>query len=339
MAKNKALYVLPGGLKVGAAQLGMHGETVGSIKTNVHDGDTVNVRLIRNLGVRFLGIDTPEVSLEFPGSGEFVSLKKPVWDELFTSGNWKTGMAMHDGLLAHLSQRIGDGTGVTQNHADLADLAQKSLEAIMEADLQKSQKTKETFELFMAFGHEFLDGYGRLLCYLNSARENFEDEALARAATRWSYNERQLMSGWSAPYFIWPNVQPFINQKPFDEKNATPSGFWNTIKGANKLQAARDAVAQARTQGIGIFDPSNPLKIMPFELRMISRKKGPDRYVINLADEDATYLLEPSLYYLIPNPEDRLYVPAEYVAVFRLYGWNVLGADAVAFLNEGKIKR
>lgn len=337
MASNKALSVLPGGLKVGAARLGAHGEgKTGSIKLNVHDGDTVNVRLFQNLGVRFLGIDTPEVSFEFPGSGKFIYLNKPDWEELFSSGAWKTGLDVYPGLLRYLEQQIGDGRGVAKNHADLADLAQKNLEAIMESDLQQSGKAKESFELFLAFGHEFLDGYGRLLAYLNSARENFDDPDLARAVTRWSYNERQLMMGWGAPYFIWPNVQPFINHRPFEEQNASPEGFWKIIQGANKLRAARDAVANARAQGLGIFDLANPLRIQPFELRLISRKKGPDRYVINLADPGSTYLLDPSLYYLIPNPEDRLFVPADYLAIFKLYGWNVAGLDAVAFFSNRK---
>ena len=144
------------------------------------------------------------------------------------------------------------------------------------------------------------------------------------------------MMGWGAPYFIWPNVQPFINQRPFEEQNASPEGFWKIIQGANKLRAARDAVANARAQGLGIFDLANPLRIQPFELRLISRKKGPDRYVINLADPGSTYLLDPSLYYLIPNPEDRLFVPADYLAIFKLYGWNVAGLDAVAFLSNRK---
>ncbi|MDX1912115.1 MAG: hypothetical protein SFV22_11540 [Saprospiraceae bacterium] len=323
MATGKALWSHLGGLKMGAAKMGFHGEHIGSVKQNVHDGDTVNVHLNRNLGVRFLGIDTPEVSFEFPGTGQFAALSNPKWDELFVSGKWRDGLDIDPGLLFDLAQRIGDGHGVAKNHADLADAAQKSLEAIMLDDLAKSGKSKEEFELFMAFAHEFLDSYGRLLCYLNSAEENFSDPALADAIKRKSYNERQLATGWAVPYFIWPNVQPFLGKRPFARENIEPEGFWKLIRGAGKLRVARQAVANARMEGLGIFNAANPLRVMPFELRFISRKKGPDRYVIDLSDEGATQLLRPENYYTIENAEDRLHVPPEYLPVFEAYGWTL----------------
>jgi endonuclease YncB( thermonuclease family) len=335
MAIGKALWAANGGLKMGASKLGFHGEHTGSIKQNVHDGDTTNVRLDRNLGVRFLGIDTPEISFEFPGTSNFVALSNEKWDTLFTSGAWKEGLVLYSGLLADLESRIGDGTGVAKNHAVLADAAQKSLESIIESDFQISGKTKEEFQHFMAFAHEFLDSYGRLLCYLNSSEENYShlDPNVAKAIKRWSYNERQLMTGWAVPYFIWPNLQPFMNHRPFTEENVRPDGFWKLIKGASKLKSARDAVASARQQKIGIFDAADPLRVMPFELRFLSRKKGPERYVINMADEGSTYLLDPSLYYTIPNAEDRLHIPPEYLPIFKAYGWNVTGLDAATFLT------
>ncbi|MEY3194806.1 MAG: hypothetical protein RIQ78_903 [Bacteroidota bacterium] len=323
MATGKALWVAKGGLKMGSAKLGFHGNRTGSIKQNVHDGDTSNVYLDRNLGVRLLGIDTPEISFEIPGSGTFVALSSPKWDDLFTSGAWKRGLVLDQGLLKDLEQRIGNGSGVAKNHADHADAAQKSLEIIMEQDLAASGKPKEDFRQFMAFAHEFLDSYGRLLCYLNSGSENYSDPSIANAIKRWSYNERQLMSGWAVPYFIWPNVQPFLNNQPFNRDNVTPAGFWSRIKKSGKLNTARDAVSMARSQGIGVFNPDNLLRVMPFELRFISRKKGPERYVINLREVGGNLLLEPSQYYTIPNPEDRLHIPPEYLPIFLAYGWKV----------------
>ncbi len=334
MAIGKALWAANGGLKMGAAKLGLHGEAIGSIKQNVHDGDTTNVHLDRNLGVRFLGIDTPEISFEFPGTGAFVALSNLKWDTLFTSGAWKEGLVLYPGLLRDLEQRIGDGTGVAKNHADQADAAQKSLEDIIEDDFAKSGKTKAEFQHFMAFGHEFLDSYGRLLCYLNSGEENFEDPAVAKVVKRWSYNERQLMTGWAVPYFIWPNLQPFMNKRPFTEENVRPDGFWELIRTASKLRAAREAVATARNNGLGIFNPANPLKVMPFELRFLSRKRGPERYVINLSDVGSKYLLDPSLYYTVPNPEDRLHIPPEYLPIFTSFGWHVAGTDIFEFAGR-----
>ncbi len=320
---------------MGAAKLGRHGDSIGSIRQNVHDGDTTNVRLDRNLGVRFLGIDTPEISFEFPGAAAFVSLSNPKWDMLFTSGAWKQGLELYPGLLQDLEKRIGNGVGVAINHAAQADAAQKALERIVEEDLAKSGKSIEDFQLFMAFAHEFLDSYGRLLCYLNSAEENFSDPAVAAAIKRWSYNERVLASGWAVPYFIWPNVQPFMNKRPFSEENVRPEGFWDLIKSAGKLKSARNSVSQARAQGLGIFNPADPLRVMPFELRFLSRKKRPERYVVNLADEGSRYLLDPSLYYTVPNPEDRLHIPPEYLPIFKAFGWEVARADIWEFSESG----
>lgn len=164
-----------------------------------------------------------------PGETRFKSLSNAGWDALFTSGNWKKGMSLSAGLLADLEKRIADGVGVAANHARYARKAKESLEEIITQDIRASGVRAEKFGLFMSFGLDFLDGYGRLLCYLNSARENFSDPAAARAVTRWSYNERQLLSGWALPYFIWPNVQPFLNKRPFDEENARPDGFWKII--------------------------------------------------------------------------------------------------------------
>lgn len=321
MATGKALWSNPAGLKMGSARYGFHGEHTGSVKQIVHDGDTVNVHLPNNLGVRFLGIDTPEVSFQFPGTSDFLSLTNPKWDELFTSGQWREGLVLDPGLMFDLAQRIGDGHGVAKNHAELADAGQKALEAIMLDDLALSGKTKEEFELFMAFAHEFLDSYGRLLCYLNSGEENFADPVVADQIKRKSYNERQLATGVAVPYFIWPNVQPFLGKKPFARENIEPVGFWKLIRAAGKLRAARNAVLAARDAGLGIFNPANPLRVMPFELRFLSRKKGPDRYVIDLSDEGTNILLKPENYYTVENAEDRLHIPPDYLPIFLAFGW------------------
>ena len=323
MKTAKSLAVLQGGIRVGSASLADFTENDKGVRIKTHDGDTVNVRLSDRFGLRFLGIDTPEVSMMLPGGTRFKSLSNVGWDTLFTSGNWKKGMNLSSALLADLEKRAGDGTGVAANHARYARKAKISLEEIISQDIRASGVSADKFGLFMSFGLEFLDGYGRLLCYLNSGRENFSDPVTARAVTRWSYNERQLLAGWALPYFIWPNVQPFLNKRPFDEENARPDGFWKIIRAAGKLQDARSNVAEARTQGAGIYNPADPLRIMPFELRLISRGKAPDRYVIDLANPGSAEILHPEDYYSIACPEDRLYVPSEYVSVFKLAGWKI----------------
>jgi hypothetical protein len=62
------------------------------------------------------------------------------------------------------------------------------------------------------------------------------------------------------------------------------------------------------------------LRLLPFELRYLSSRKPPHRWVIDLSANDAK-LLAPELYYTIENPEDRLFVPDEYRELFESAGW------------------
>ncbi|MGW4772573.1 hypothetical protein ACWEO2_31635 [Nocardia sp. NPDC004278] len=79
----------------------------------------------------------------------------------------------------------------------------------------------------------------------------------------------------------------------------------------------------------GIFEAAEPLRLLPFELRYLGRitkrgghtiRTGPDRWVIDLSAHDGK-LLPPHRYIDIPLPEDRLFVPAEYLALFTEKGW------------------
>src|SRR3990172_6030097 len=117
-----------------------------------------------------------------------------------------------------------------------------------------------------------------MLCYIHADRANYTPPA---APDKLSYNERMLSKGWAVPYFIFPNLQPFMSGQPFDAAKLSPVGFWKTVNQANKLKAARKAVADARTAGRGVFDPNDRLILLPYELRFIARlnSKGPDRSV------------------------------------------------------------
>ncbi len=321
MNTSKSLWVKSPNLKLGVSGFGLHGKKVGSIKQIVRDGDTVNTRLIHNLGVRFLGIDTPEISFQFPGTHTFVKLSDKRWDEYFRSGKWKEGLTIGQDLYHYFSNIIGNGKNASNNHAALASEAEKSLSKIISSDFKKSEKSVKSFTFFMAFGNDFLDGYGRLLCYLNSSIDNFKSQKDKDEIKKLTYNERQLVSGWACPYFIWPNIQPFLSVKAFAKENIVPKIFWTLIKKAGKLHQARKFVNDARSSNKGIFNNANPLKLMPFELRIIARKKSPDRFVIDLRDEGSNVLLKPEEYIKIPHQEDRLYIPGEYLPIFQLYGW------------------
>ena len=321
MTTNKSLWINRQNLKLGVSAIGLHGKKIGSIKQVVHDGDTLNTRLIHNLGVRFLGIDTPEISFEFPGTNTFINLKDKRWDAFFKSGKWRENLAIGQDLYHYFNNIIGNGKNVSKNHAELASEAEKSLVKTITSDLKKSKRSTRSFTFFMAFANDFLDGYGRLLCYLNSATDNFKNQKDKEEVKKYSYNERQLAAGWAAPYFIWPNTQPFLSIKAFSKENVLPQNFWLLIKKSGKLHQARKFVSDARIAGKGIFSAANPLKLMPFELRIISRKKSPDRYVVDLRDEGSNVLLKPEEYIKIPHQEDRLHIPSEYVPIFQIYGW------------------
>lgn len=104
-----------------------------------------------------------------------------------------------------------------------------------------------------------------------------------RRARPRSYNEQLLAAGVAVPYFIWPNVAPFIRDPEVPEPRM-PIGH-------AKLDAARRAVAHARHDGLGVFAASNPLRLLPFEVRYLARtttgtsrsRPGPDRWVIDLS--------------------------------------------------------
>jgi hypothetical protein len=91
----RAIERLRSGLVVGHAALGLHGDVSGSVNQQVHDGDTVTVRALGNLGVRFLGVDTPKISFTLPGQERFVGLSEPEWEE-FLADPFADGLAPFD---------------------------------------------------------------------------------------------------------------------------------------------------------------------------------------------------------------------------------------------------
>jgi endonuclease YncB( thermonuclease family) len=318
--RTKAIDVA-GIFKTGQFQPGNWGSGQGTVAQVVHDGDTVGLRTPLNFSSRFLGVDTPEISFTIRTKDTFVGLGNPKWKDFFTSGAWKN-MPLAPALKAQLSSRIGNGSKVAENHDKLAKLAEKALEQMIKDDLAASGRSEKDFLFFLAFSYEFLDQYARMLCYLHADRANYTPPA---APDKLSYNERMLSKGWAVPYFIFPNLQPFMSGQPFDAAKLTPVGFWKTVNQANKLKAARKAVADARTAGRGVFDPNDRLILLPYELRFIARlnSKGPDRSVIDLGNSGGNTILKPETYFTIANLEDRLFIPREFVPLFLQNGWQM----------------
>jgi endonuclease YncB( thermonuclease family) len=311
-----------GVIKKGHFKLGMWGARRGTPAQMVHDGDTVGLNTALDFSSRFLGIDAPEISFTIRTKDTFVGVGDAKWVTFWTSGEWKN-LPITATLMHHLEGRVGDGTKVAANHEKLAKQAEKTLTELIAADIAAAGKTTDDFEFFLAFGYEFLDQYGRMLCYLNADRTQFAAPAVANEL---SYNERLLATGAVVPYFIFPNLQPFMSGQPFDAASIVPAGFWKSIHAAGKLTAARAAVAAARQAGKGVFAPNGEgLMVLPYELRFIARlgSKGPDRFVIDLGKPGGNKILKPEKYFSIAKVEDRLFVAKEFVPLFALNGWQI----------------
>ena len=309
----KALLKTSEGFSIGFARLGRRGDGRGSPGQQVADGDTVTVEADGNLGVRLLGVDAPERALTLPEvateavdrrPGEpFVPLTDERWERFlsdpFAGGQLKLRRSLRD----HLEPLLGPGCAA--NHAAFAAAAKAALRALVEEDLEEAGGSREEFRFFLAFASEVIDGYGRLLCYLNRDQP--------RPPRPPTYNERLLVAGEVLPYFIWPNVDPFRVQPSLVKAVPRPGA-------APPLAGERAAVAAAREQRLGVWGGDEPLRLSPFELRYLARLAPPERWVIDLAARDDR-LLAPQLYPRIDRPEDRLFVGEAYVPLFESRGW------------------
>ena len=123
------------------------------------------------------------------------------------------------------------------------------------------------------------------------------------------------------PYLIWPNINPFHGAGSLVNAVIDPGKAKDTADKDSMLKKMRKWVRDARNRGDGVYDRSNPLQLLPFELRFLARQQPPNRWVIDLSKNDTT-ILKPQNYYTVPNIEDRLFVPEEYVPLFVEKGWN-----------------
>lgn len=320
MAMNSTkAFAVDGIFRKGHFKWGRWGNRRGTPAQLVHDGDTVSLGTPLNFSSRFLGIDAHEISFTLRADDTFVATGDARWKQFWTSGAWRD-LPLKRSLASHLAARIGNGEAVAANHHRLAKAAERALTELIVADMQAAGTDNEGFEFFLAFGYEMLDGYGRLLCYLHPERSLFVPPAVAPVA---SYNERLLATGAVVPYFIFPNLQPFMAGRPFDVGAIAPRGFWSAVEKAGKLAAAREAVARARDGRVGVFAQDDPLIVLPYELRYLARanSQGPDRYVIDLGRPGHDRLIKPHKYWQIDRLEDRLFVPPELVPLFVLNGW------------------
>ncbi|MCS6997556.1 MAG: hypothetical protein NZ533_11540 [Casimicrobiaceae bacterium] len=305
------------GFKCMRSGLGLYGESPGSVKQVVHDGDTIQVRALGNFSIRFLGVDTPEISFTLPGKETFTSIGDPGW-QTFLDDPFKGApvwdLPYNTELRSYLTGKIGQGCAA--NHHRHAQAAQRALEGEIESDMKKLGQDRSSFRFFLAFAHDLMDGYGRLLAYVNVEQQ---EKPYPKP-----YQERLLEQGLALPYFIWPNIDPFFSllrkHRSLSDAVPKPGRMREEAFASAKLKAAREAFAKAREEKRGVFEASDPLRLEPFELRFLAKQRLPDRWLIDLS-WDSDELLPPRRYHLVRNPEDRLWVPAEYVPLFVERGW------------------
>ena len=303
----------------GFAIPGLVGGKPGTVAQQVHDGDTLNVMPNGNIGVRLLGIDTPEVSFAFPGPRlRFVDLQDDQWNKFLQDpfddkwGQFTTAVpaALKSWIL---SKVVGEPGTVHHHHAETATTELRSL---ISRDMQIMGQDLTTFGYYLGFGFEVMDGYGRFLCTINRNQPD-RSKPTPRPPT---YNLRLLERGRAFPYFIWPNMNPWDRPDTVTKAVIPPGKAKRLSENDRELLTARTSIQAARAQHRGIFDAMNPLLLEPFELRFLSRRQLPSRYVIDLTSDSST-LIHPHNYHRVPLPEDRLWIPPAYVPLFEKAGW------------------
>ncbi len=305
-------------ITIGHAGLGFWGNAIGSVRQQVHDGDTITVRTIGNFGIRFLAVDAPEISAQLPGSNNFTGLNNSKWEDFlkdpFSQQITPFTPVLDPGLLGYLHGKVGPGAAI--NHYNHAVASEDALEDLVQDDIEKLGETKDTFQFFLVFAYEILDRYARLLCYINRNQPD-ENNPEPRPKT---YNERLLEMGKVSPYFIFPNINPFKKATSIVDAVIDPNSARDVADTDSALSQARQWVKTNRQQKRGIFQQNDPLRLEAFELRFLSRRIPPNRWVIDLGKNNDV-LIKPQNYYTITNIEDRLFIPEEYVDLFIEHGW------------------
>ncbi|MEM9278166.1 MAG: thermonuclease family protein [Pseudomonadota bacterium] len=305
------------GFLAGTFQPGYHGDGFGSIKQITVDGDTVNVSSKNNFPIRFLAIDTPESKLASPETGNFIATDSDIFQRMLADP-FSNEFDPIDGMDAALKTYIEDRK--SPDAATVHNAYAKDAEDALETFLLSDQNDLGNEQYFLAFAYDALDFFGRLLAYVHPDQAD-----TPRDERRENYNLRMLRSGLAAPYFIFPNVDPFRSRGSPLEAAAMAQDPQNILAQAPSLRIARQAVTQAREQELGIFSTDNPLQFQAFEFRFLARRSLPSRWVIDLSKNDRC-LLPPQRYIEVENLEDRLFVPSEFVPLFDAAGWECEGS-------------
>lgn len=299
-------------------------EQDGSTQTLIQaipDGDTASIHLDGSGAVRFLGIDTPEKAFELAAQGR-PALNDPRWVS-YLSDPFAAQLGpfpLEPALEAHLRTRASPTAAA--NHHRHGEAARMALTQLVQDDLAALGQAPPEFRFFLSFSYEVFDFYGRFLAFINRNQPT----ASAANPRPLSYNERLLERGATLPYFIWPNIAPFRDAATVLDAVVPVGRAADLVQQSSSLRRARDFVKAARAAGLGVFDPADPLQFEAFEIRYLGRRVAPNRAVIDLSRNE-NLILRPQSYFRIPHPEDRLFIPREFVPAFVAKGWRLEGWD------------
>jgi hypothetical protein len=245
-------------------------------------------------------------------------LSEPFDPSFFDTDSFKKSLG--EGLFKYLKEKTGSETAANQYDNSL--ISRQKLFDIINMDKIESERQGRKFSFFMRFSFEVFDAYGRLLCYLHKNKEKGEQ------SSNDSYNELLLESGYAVPYFIFPNVDPFIKFNSIldaiPEVGQDRFAFYKLIQRSDKLKKARKYLENIRSgKNNTLFTGDNALKLLPFELRILERREKPFRYVVDLSNPEPI-IIPPEDYFLIRNVEDRFFIPEEYLPIFEKRGYKVV---------------
>ena len=187
-----AIEQLRSGLTIGHAQLGMHGSRQGTINQQVHDGDTVVSLLEGNVGIRFWAW-TPLRSAS-PSPAATDSSASRIQPGRHSSPTHLPPPCPHSTRRSPASSKTSSPESVKERPLITPGWAGPLLTRYGSWSASTSRclgQTEASFRFFCAFAHEVMDGFGRLLCFLNRQQSSATDPAPRPR----SYNERIPLVG------------------------------------------------------------------------------------------------------------------------------------------------
>jgi endonuclease YncB( thermonuclease family) len=316
----------------------------------ISDGDTLYASAEGLLSVRFCSIDTPEMGLplnkndvfedRYYPTEDFEDYLKDPFNRKYPNSDEFIRALGEDFVENYIKPKLKDKPGI--NHKTYAEKAREGLKRLVEDDIRQSINFGKDYKFEIEFPYEAFDRFGRFLGWVK--RFESKEEFAKRIVP---YNDSIVGKGLAFPYFIWPNLS--ISKRDYNLQQLVPykEDFKEWILQDPKIKNIRDLAQKAREKRLGVFSTENKDLLMPFELRFLvernysisdnlpvsfvkqedgddrSHKRPLFRYVINMSKHDNPVLMKPNQYHKIENFEDRLFIPPEYVSLFKDKGYEI----------------